>query len=433
MNKSHNQVTRSKRKPSYHDPAAIAGMRQLEDGREALELTLPFDPAVALEEVIDSLASQIGVIAIGAALETDIEAHAGRKHAHLDGRPAMRHGYEEGWVWYNGKRIGIRRPRARTPEGELDLPRYRLFQLPRRMKRSVLGRVLARVSMRRYAAAVDEAAEGHGIEKSSISRHWKVVSAEKLAELIARPLGDLELTAVMIDGVGFKDETVIVALGIDGSGRKHVLGLTSGSTENASLVTSLLNDLVQRGLDPSQRRLFVLDGAKALLKGVRDVFGSCAVVQRCRVHKLRNILDKLPEKHHWMVATRLRAAWGMNTYQEASEALKDVLALLENLSAPAAESLREGMEATLTLHRLGIPPALRTSLYSTNPIENLFSSMATQTSRVRNWKAGDGMVTRWAATMLLHAEARFHRIKGYGAMPALINALAKADLKAMIG
>ena len=147
---------------------------------------------------------------------------------------------------------------------------------------------------------------------------------------------------------------------------------------------------------------------------------------------LRNILDKLPEKHHWLVTTRLRAAWGMNTYTEAKAAIDEVLALLDNLSALAADSLREGMEETLTLHRLDLPAPLRVSLYSTNPIENVFSSVATQVTRVRNWKSGDGMATRWAASFLLDAEQRFHRIKGYGAMPALINALAKAELAAML-
>jgi transposase-like protein len=407
-------------------------MQRMIDGRESLELSIPFNPLAALDEAIDGLANQIGVLALSAALESDIEQRAGPKHAHGDGKDAYRHGYEDGWIWYNGRKLAIDRPRARTADGEVDLPRYRLFQAPRRMKASVQRRVLARVSMRRYSQALEAAAEGHGVEKSSISRHWKAASAEKLATLLARPLGDLDLVAVMIDGVGFGDETIVVALGIDTSGRKHILGLLSGSTENTTLVTSLLADLVERGLDPAKRRLFVLDGGKALHKGVRAVFGANAAIQRCRVHKLRNILDKLPQKHHWMVTMRLRAAWGMNTYAEAKAAINEVLALLDNLSAPAADSLREGLEETLSLHRLELPPQLRTSLYSTNPIENVFSSVSAQVTRVRNWKSGDGMATRWAATFLLDAEQHFHRIKGHGAMPALVNALAKADLKAML-
>jgi transposase-like protein len=398
-------------------------MERLPDGREALSLLLPFNPMRALDEAIDGLANQIGVLALEAALESDIEQQAGPKHAHGDGKAAWRHGYEDGWIWYNGRKLAIERPRARNAAGEVDLPRYRLFQAPRRMKSSVQRRVLARVSMRRYGQALEAAAEGHGVEKSSISRHWKAASAEKLAALMARPLGDLDLVAVMIDGVGYGDETIVVALGIDADGRKHILGLLSGSTENTTLVTSLLADLVARGLDPAKRRLFVLDGGKALHKGVRAVFGTNAAIQRCRVHKLRNILDKLPEKHHWLVATRL---------DEAQAALDEVLVLLDNLSALAAESLREGLEETLTLHRLDIPPALRVSLYSTNPIENVFSSVATQVTRVRNWKAGDGMAVRWAASFLLDAEQRFHRIKGHRTLPALINALAKADLAAML-
>lgn len=432
MSQSRSTPSRSKRKPAQRDPATMVRMQRMPDGREALELVLPFNPMIALDEVIDGLANQIGVLALSAALESDVERHAGPKHAHSDGHAARRHGYEDGWIWYNGRKLAIDRPRARTVGGEVELPRYRLFQAPRRMKASVQRRVLARVSMRRYSQALDAAAEGHGIEKSSISRHWKAASAEKLAALLARPLGGMDLTAVMIDGVGFGDETIVVALGIDTSGRKHILGLLSGSTENTTLVTSLLADLVARGLDPAQRRLFVLDGGKALHKGVRAVFGANAAIQRCRVHKLRNILEKLPEKHHWMATTRLRAAWGMNAYAEAKAAISEVLALLDNLSAPAANSLREGLEETLTLHRLDLPAPLRISLYSTNPIENVFSSVATQVTRVRNWKAGDGMATRWAASFLLDAEQRFNRIKGHHAMPALVNALAKADLAAML-
>lgn len=294
MSQPRTTSSRSKRKPAQRDPATIARMQRMPDGRDALELVLPFDPMTALDDAIDGLANQIGVLALSAALESDIEAHAGPKHAHGDGKAARRHGYEEGWIWYNGRKLAIDRPRARTAKGEVDLPRYRLFQAQRRMKVSVQRRVLARVSMRRYSQALEAAAEGHGIEKSSISRHWKAASTEKLAALMARPLGGMDLVAVMIDGVGFGDETIVVALGIDASGRKHILGLLSGSTENTTLVTSLLADLVARGLDPNQRRLFVLDGGKALHKGVRAVFGANATIQRCRVHKLRNILDKFP-------------------------------------------------------------------------------------------------------------------------------------------
>jgi putative transposase len=407
-------------------------MQQGADGASSLELRLPFDPRIALDQAIDGLANEIGVLALSAVLESDLEQHAGRKHAHHDGFPARRHGYEDGWIWYNGRKLGIKRPRARTAEGELPLPRYELFQSPRRLHGSVMRRVLSRVSTRRYRGALEAAWEGHGIEKSSISRHWKAASEEQLKSLLTRPLGQLELVAIMIDGIGFGDETIVVSLGIDASGRKHVLGLMAGSTENAALVTALLADLVARGLSPSVRRLFVLDGAKALHKAVTDCFGSNAVIQRCRVHKLRNVLDKLPEKHQWMVATRLRAAWGMNLYADSKAALDEVIALLDNLSSLAADSLREGLEETLTLHRLEVPPGLRISLYSTNPIENLFSSVRSQTTRVKNWRSGDGMAVRWAAAIVRDAEARFHRIKGSKLMPMLVNALVNSKTRSKI-
>jgi putative transposase len=205
VSKSHHTPSRSKRQPVTRNPAAVARMRQEIDGGSSLELRLPFNPSIALEDAIDGLANQIGVIALSAVLESDLEQHAGPKHAHEDGYPAHRHGYEDGWIWYNGRKLGIKRPRARTEEGEVDLARYRLFQAPRRTRASVLKRVLARVSMRRYGAALEAAAEGHGIDKSSISRHWKAASAEKLAALLSRPLKQLDLVAIMIDGVGFGD------------------------------------------------------------------------------------------------------------------------------------------------------------------------------------------------------------------------------------
>jgi transposase-like protein len=199
------------------------------------------------------------------------------------------------------------------------------------------------------------------------------------------------------------------------------------------LVTELLQDLVTRGLDPSRRRLFVIDGSKALHKGISDVFGENAAIQRCRIHKLRNVLEKLPEKYHWRIIGPLRAAWNLNRYEDAKAALAEVVTKLDDLCSAAADSLREGLEETLTLHRLGVPPMLRQSLYSTNPIENVFSTFRGQTTRVRNWRPGTDMASRWAASLLLDAEQRFHRIKGHATIPVLINILSKADLKAKVG
>jgi transposase-like protein len=299
-----------------------------------------------------------------------------------------------------------------------------MFNAPRRLKESVKRRILSRISTRHYEGIVDEFAEGHGIRKSSVSRHWKAVSQEELARLMDRPLGDLDLVSIMIDGVGIKDTTVIAALGYASDGKKHLLGLWGGATENSTVVKGLLADLVRRGLDPAKPRLFVLDGSKALAKGVRDTFGDKAVIQRCQVHKLRNVLDHLPAKYHAMARMRIRAAWGMDAYEEAQEALEQTADWLETLSSYAAGSLREGMEETITLHRLGLPAALRTTFRSTNPIENIFSTFRDRSRNVRNWSSSPDMPLRWTAAVLLDAESRFHRCRHFKLLPTLVNALA---------
>jgi transposase-like protein len=238
-----------------------------------------------------------------------------------------------------------------------------------------------------------------------------------------RPLDDLDLVAVMIDGVAIKDATIVAALGFAADGKKHLLGLWGGATENSAVVKGLLADLIRRGLDPEKRRLFVLDGSKALAKGVRDTFGDMAVIQRCQVHKLRNVLDHLPAKYHAMACMRIRAAWGMDAYEEAQEALEQTADWLETLSSYAAGSLREGMEETITLHRLGLPAALRTTFRSTNPIENIFSTFRDRSRNVRNWSSSPDMPLRWTAAVLLDAESRFHRCRHFKLLPTLVNAL----------
>ena len=237
-----------------------------------------------------------------------------------------------------------------------------------------------------------------------------------------RPLGDLDLVAILIDGVNFNDHVLAVSLGVSSDGSTHVLGLWQDATENTQIVKELLADMIRRGLDTDRQYLFVLDGAKALHKAVTSVFGENAVIQRCQVHKQRNVLSHLPKRYHFQIRSRLRIAWDMTSYPDAKEELEKLLDELKEINDSAARSLQEGFEETLTLHRLGIPPRLRRSLRSTNLIESCFSVTRKFFRNVKNWKNGN-MVQRWGGTMLLEAEKRFRRVKGYRSMQSVVAAI----------
>jgi transposase-like protein len=287
----------------------------------------------------------------------------------------------------------------------------------------VAQRILRRVSPRDYAGVLDEVCDGYGIQKSSVSRHWKAASRPQLPQLLERPLGDLDLCVLFLDGKEFHDFTLVVALGGDRQGRKHVLGLWSGATENAVVCGALLDDLIACGLSVDKPYLCILDGAKALKKAVVSRFGSTGLIQRCRVHKKRNIEKYLPKKYHGMLSLKLRLAWGMTDYQKAYQELRKVHDWLASINQAAAESLEEGMEETLTINRLSLPPQLRRLFASTNIIESCFSRAGDLCRGVKRWRDGN-MAQRWAGTVLLEAETRFRRIQAYGQLPLLINALA---------
>ena len=422
-------TTRSRRKRRTRDRMRKSKTVTLADGRTGVQVTLPFDPQSVLSDAFEAFATDLGITVIEGLLEDEADQLAGMKHAKRDGRDAYRHGYEQGSIVFAGKKIAIHRPRLRNADGELDLGRYAIFKTERKMRDSVKKKLLAKISTRKYEGIVDEIAEGYGIRKSSVSRHWKAATAEELAKLTTRSLQGLDLVAILLDGVHFQGEVLVVGLGIARDGKKHVLGLWEGTTENSQTVTNLLQNLCQRGLDTSIPRLFILDGGKALTKGVQSVFGENAIIQRCLVHKIRNVLENLPKNHHWRIRAQMRIAYGMNAYDDAHKALEKLLKELDNLCSPAANSLREGMEETLTLHHLGIPSTIRTVLSSTNAIENVFSTMRQHTNRVRNWKSGPGMRPRWAAAALLDSEKRFHRVKNNGLLTDVCNLLAAKKSK----
>jgi transposase-like protein len=270
------------------------------------------------------------------------------------------------------------------------------------MKKAVLKNMILGISSRNYEEAVSGFMKGYGIKKSSVSRHFVKATAEQMREFLERDLSGLDLLAIFIDGIEFKGHLLVVAMGLDRDGRKHVLGLWQGATENAEVCKSLLEDMTRRGLNTGKDYLFVLDGSKALRSAVARVFGAEAPVQRCQAHKRRNVLKHLPEEHQGAVDARISAAYKMADYDEARKSLDLTVRYLERLNPDAAASLKEGLEETLTVHRLGITGLLRKTLSTTNPLESCFSVTRTITGRVKRWRGGD-MAQRWAAAALLRA------------------------------
>jgi len=256
-----------------------------------------------------------------------------------------------------------------------------------------------------------------------VSRHWKAISTKELQKITERSLQDIDPVAILIDGVHFDEHVLVVSLGVSADGQKHILGIRQGATENAELCKELLGDMIRRGLQIDQRYLFVLDGSKALRTAVKRTFGDCAVIQRCQVHKRANVLSYLPKRYHFQIRSRLNMAWDMTGYPDAKKELETLVEELEEINESAARSLEEGLEDTLTLHRLGVPPALRRSLRSTNLIENCFSTTKQKFCRnVKHWKNAN-MVLRWGGTMLRKAEKQFRRVKGYRTIPSLVATL----------
>lgn len=397
---------------------------QIEGDRVQLQLPIA-EILAAAQESLETAMGEIGLLVMNGLIQDEVTKLVGSRHERREDRQAYRWGKERGFVSFAGQKLPLERPRVRSTEGkEVQLERYELFQDEGRLERSVVDRVLRRVSTRDYEGTVEEFCDGYGVKKSSVSRHWKSASSEELKKLMERPLEELDLFAIMIDGIHLDEYTLVVALGFSADGTKHMLGLWQGATENSTLCKSLLTDLRGRGLRTDRQTLFVLDGSKALAKGVSEVFGENAVLQRCQQHKRENVLSYLPKNYHSLVRQRLNVAWGMTSYSEAKKSLLRVVEYLETISQSAANSLREGLEETLTLHRLNASPGLRKVLSTTNPIESCFSRSRDLLRNVKAWKNED-MVCRWAAAVFLQAEKKFRKIKGFREIPLLIGAMRK--------
>jgi putative transposase len=375
--------------------------------------------AGAAKEGLLALSVGVGLGVMAELMEEELDEVVGPKGKHDPERCAVRHGHEAGEVTLGGRRVAVERPRARTADGgsEVPLGTYRHFADRDPLTRLVLEQMLAGVSARRFERTREPVgeqveAEARSTSKSAVSREFVARTRENLDALMSRRLDDVRLAVLMVDGIDLKGRTNVVALGITTDGVKIPLGLWEGSTENASVATALLSDLVDRGLDVEQGVLCVLDGAKALRKAVRDVLGVHTPVQRCVRHKERNVLDHLPERDRPQVKRRLRRAWADSDHGRALDALGVLAAELDRSHPGAAASLREGMEETLTLTRLGIGGTLKQTLESTNPCESMIECVRRSARNVKRWQSGD-MALRWTAAGMLEAERQFRRIIGY--------------------
>jgi len=384
----------------------------------------------AAKEGLLALSVGVGLGVLEELMAEEVDDVVGPRGKHNAERTAVRHGHEGGEVTLGGRRVEVKRPRVRTADGEseVQLATYEHFADRDPLRRVVLERMLAGVSTRRYRRTQEPVGEqvetrARSTSKSAVSRTFVERTREALGELMGRQLSDLRLAVMMLDGLELKGRMMIVALGITTEGVKIPLGLWEGSTENATVATALLSDLVERGLDPEQGMLFVLDGSKALRKAVRSVFGEVPV-QRCLWHKERNMLAHIAERDRPPIKARLRRAWRETDYPRALEQLRVLAAELEHTHPGAAGSLREGMEETLTVIKLGIRGKLRRTLESTNPCESMIDTVRTTQRNVKHWSSGE-MGLRWTAAGMLEAEKQFRKVIGYTDLPRLAVAIER--------
>ena len=406
--------------------------------KNAVSATTPMLPeavSIAMAELAGDVQEGLLAMAVGTGLQVmaalmnaDVEASCGPKGKHDPGRSAVRHGTEAGSVTLGGRRVPVQRPRMRAADGrgELPVPAYELFSRTEVLGRMAMQRMLAGLSTRRYPAGLEPVGKrveesAGSTSKSAVSRRFVAATETALGELLAAPLGELDLVALLIDGVHFGEHLCVVALGIGIDGVKHPLGLVEGSTENTSVVTDLLTGLRDRGLDTTRPIFVGIDGGKALRAAVVKVFDH-PVIGRCQLHKLRNVADKLPEHLATTVTKRMRAAYHAESAILAEAQLEALAKELQRTHPGAAASLREGLTETLTVLRLGVPPTLARTLRSTNCIESMISIARNHSTNVKNWQNGN-MALRWCAAGMIEARAQFRRVNGHLHLPALRIAL----------
>jgi len=380
--------------------------RMAAEGNPAVQLVLPLAETLGwLRRGVGELIRQAGLQLMQLMMEEEVRSLVGERSRPLPDRRLNRWGTEQGYCIAMGQKVPLERPRVRDTEEdkEVRLGTYETFHRGEPLTETVWEKLMLGLSTRKYGQAVREFSEAYGLEKSAVSERFIEASRDKLKQLIERRLDKMDFCALLIDATPFAGQQMVVALGIGQDGKKMILGIRQGATENATVVGELLGDLANRGLDFSVPRLYVLDGGKALHAAVKKYAGESAPIQRCQVHKRRNVLDHLTEEQKPAVAKRLNAAYALEDYSAAKQALQGLHRELMDLNPSAARSLGEGLEETLTVHRLNIPLQLRKTLASTNVIESAFSVVERVCLNVKRWQGGDQR-ERWVGSGLFVGE-----------------------------
>jgi len=395
------------------------------DGNPSVQMMLRLAEMMGwLKKGVGELVRQAGLQLMDLMMQAEVEELVGKRSQRQESRTANRWGSERGYCVVMGQKVPIQRPRVRTTDDkEVRLGSYEMFHRGEPLTETVWEKLMLGLSTRKYGEAVRQFGAAYGLEKSAISEHFIEASQEKLKQMMERRLDKTGFCALLIDATPFQGQHLVVALGINEDGRKTILGIRQGATENATVVGELLGDLLERGLDFPEPRLYVLDGAKALTSAVKKYAGESAAIQRCQVHKRRNVLDHLTDEQKPAVAKKLNAAYALESYDAAKQSLNTLHRELMDLNPSAARSLGEGMEETLTVHRLHLPMQLRKTLASTNVIESAFSIVEQVCRNVKRWHDGDQR-ERWVGSGLLVAEKQFRRVQGYKQIPMLIKELA---------
>jgi transposase-like protein len=392
-----------------------------------IQLTFPLAEVAELAQAsLGDLLRCVGKIFIETVMETEVEQLAGRRSEPNAERTTSRWGSEKGFCIIDGQKVPIRRPRLRSrTKKEVPLGSYEMFQRSSLLDDTVWQKIMLGLTMRSYKEVVQQFSDAYGLEKSTTCEHFVQASREKLKQLMERSLGGTSIAVMMIDGSIFKGQNLVVAIGIDPSGSKLVLGLRQGATENATVVGALLGELSERGVDFTVPRLYIIDGSKAIRAAIRNYAGDAAFVQRCQVHKIRNVVEHVPEADRHALKYRMRVAYGAVEAADARRLLYQLHDELLQSNPSAAGSLAEGLDECLTVAELRLTHKLRQALSSTNCIESGFSVVDSICQQVKRWQGSDHRL-RWVGSALLFAESRWNRIHGYRHMPVLLNALSTA-------
>jgi putative transposase len=407
---------------------SLRAVKRLEEmageGNPAIQMVLPMAEMVGwLHKGVGELIRQAGLQLIQLLMEEEVKLLVGERSQSLPERTANRWGSERGYCVVMGQKVPVERPRVRSTEDrEIRLGSYEMFHRGEPLTETVWEKLMLGLTTRKYGDAVRQFTEAYGLEKSAVSEHFIEASRVKLKQLMERRLDKKKFCALLVDATPFEGQQMVAALGIGYDGTKTILGIWQGATENATVVGELLGDLMNRGLDFTVPRLYVLDGGKALHAAVKKYAGESAPIQRCQVHKRRNVLDHVTDENKPLVAKKLNEAYATEDYAAARRSLDGLHRELMHMNPSAARSLAEGLEETLTVHRLHVPPQLRMTLASTNVIESAFSMVETVCRNVKRWHGGDQR-ERWIGSGLLFAEKQFRRVRGHKQIPILIRVL----------